>query len=294
MSVYQESSQEMMPSSIRGGWSNDQPIKIEQNGISSISNDASRDRHLLLVMNIDIDDSNKDTIHVYDDSHPEDLAKEFCQRYQLDQEAHAIVTEQIISNLEALLEKQSSPIRGGVPAYVSRGGSAPSLYSKPVPMMQPSGRMVSGHNSSIGDSANLGVHQVSSPIFEYHVPPQPDPAKLREIQNVQEMLERQLEEGEPIIQELTNENDTSGDAEELRMEKPAIALIDNDVSQSRPSRQFVHPNMSQQHIGADRQFGNVLSPKNYMRPIHNFLSPPPPPPRDEAEGLSFQPEINEM
>lgn len=297
MSLYQEGSQDFLPSTIRGGSSRDQAIKIEHNAPAYSSVQVSQERQLLLVMNIDIDGSNKDTIHVYEDSHPEDLAAEFCERYQLDEEAHAIVKEQIITNLQAMLEKQSaSPVRGGIPAHVSRGGSAPSLYSKPVPMGQHAGRMAHGHTSSIGESSSqMSSQQANSPIFEYPVQqqPQPNPAKLREIQNVQEMLERQLEDGEPI-QEVTNENDTSGDVEEMQMEQPEVISIARETSDERQSRKFIHPNMSQPYITADRQFGNVISPKNYMRPIHNFLSPPPPPPPDEAEGLSFKPQINEM
>lgn len=65
----------------------------------------------LLIMTIEIGNGRKDTIHVFENDNPEDLAKDFCAKHGLSPSIVFPLTQNIYSNMEQVLNERAEILR---------------------------------------------------------------------------------------------------------------------------------------------------------------------------------------
>eukprot|EP01017_Pseudomicrothorax_dubius_P019200 TRINITY_DN2110_c0_g4_i2.p1 TRINITY_DN2110_c0_g4~~TRINITY_DN2110_c0_g4_i2.p1 ORF type:complete len:336 (+),score=86.16 TRINITY_DN2110_c0_g4_i2:195-1202(+) len=126
---------------------------------------------LLLIMNIDIDEADKDQLHIYEDSDPHELALRFCRKHGLSAEYTEVIEEQIVSNLEKILEEQTRTLdmtrertRSIGASDISRRHKDESTFERSRPMSGGSDNNVFNrlHHDSIVKTKRRGMEGVRS------------------------------------------------------------------------------------------------------------------------------------
>lgn len=83
----------------------------------------------LLIMTIEIGDGQKDTLRVFENDDPNDLAKAFCEKHGLNPNIIYPLAQNIYSNMEQVLQERLEALNYGGSEYVE-GKDDPQEYSK--------------------------------------------------------------------------------------------------------------------------------------------------------------------
>jgi len=86
----------------------------------------------ILIMNVDIGDGRTDEIVVYESDEPEDLAREFCERYELSDQICQALSLQIEANIEQLVDEHWKDVEESV---VTPRPSVSPLKPKNTPVL---------------------------------------------------------------------------------------------------------------------------------------------------------------